>query len=372
MIISDLKASAEALLEKRQGELPRLLRLQHYLDGDCAGPYIPRSAPEAFRELVQKAKSNWLPLVVEVSAQDCYVEGFRPEGAKPEEDTDEPNPLWKAWQSNRLDARQTHLHRVAIGYGCAYAVVLPGVMRSSGLGTVSKMPVVRTRSPLFMTALYDDPEYDMFPQFAGYVKTMNNSPIGFITGMELYDDRYRYILTGSNADEMANNPIQRERHGSSICPVIRFVNGMRVDGSPVGDVDQLLPLQDRLTETTYGLLMAQNYSSFKQGWAAGLRSPEDEDGHPIMPFNAAVDRIWVAEDDNVRFGQFQETNLNGYLEALSAAIRDLATISQTPPHYFAQLVNISGDTLSAIREGHTQKVQAKQHNFGESWELVMY
>src|SRR5690606_34967635 len=235
MIISDLKASAEALLEKRQGELPRLLRLQHYLDGDGAGPYIPRSATEEFRELVQKAKSNWLPLVVEVSAQDCYVEGFRPEGSKPEEDTDEPNPLWKAWQSNRLDARQTHLHRDAIGYGCAYAVVLPGVMRSSGLGTVSKMPVVRTRSPLFMTAMsdvrtcvvltiglrtvpknpvvrsrsplcisarYDDPEYGRCPQFAAYVKTMNNRPIPCITGMELYDERYRYILTGSNADEM--------------------------------------------------------------------------------------------------------------------------------------------------------------------------
>jgi hypothetical protein len=32
---------------------------------------------------------------------------------------------WKAWQANRMDARQTAVHREALAYGSAFVTVLP-------------------------------------------------------------------------------------------------------------------------------------------------------------------------------------------------------------------------------------------------------
>jgi hypothetical protein len=51
---------------------------------------------------------------------------------------------------------------------------------------------------------------------------------------------------------------------------------------------------------------------------------DPETNKPIEPFKAAVDRLWMAEDDGVKFGEFGATDLAPYIKAVESDIQHLA------------------------------------------------
>src|SRR5690606_33123115 len=66
-------------------------------------------------------------------------------------------------------------------------------------------------------------------------------------------------------------------HGAGVTPVVRFLDSHEsLDRLPRGKVEPLLPLQQQLNQTTFGLLMAQQYAAFRQRWVTGMAIPEDE------------------------------------------------------------------------------------------------
>jgi len=57
---------------------------------------------------------------------------------------------------------------------------------------------------------------------------------------------------------------------------------------------------------------------------------------------------------------------------LGADIRDLAAVSQTPPHHLlGHVANLSAEALAAAEAGLTRKVTERKHAFGESWEQTL-
>jgi len=159
-----------------------------------------------------------------------------------------------------------------------------------------------------------------------------------------------------------------------VCPVVRYRQRVKiVDGDDCvrGEVEPLFEMQDQLNATTFNLLMAQQYAAFRQRWIAGM-VVTDEDGSPRSPFQAAVDRLWVAEDPDVKFGEFSQTDLSGYLQSIEATIRNIATVSQTPPHHLlGQMANLSAEALAAAESGLQRKIAERKSSFGESHEQML-
>ena len=116
--------------------------------------------------------------------------------------------------------------------------------------------------------------------------------------------------------------------------MVRFLHDVDLDGEMdvSGEVEPLIPLQDQINTTTFNLLMAQQYAAFRQRWVTGM-VPDDEDGRPREPFRAGVDRLWVAEDTDTKFGEFSETSLAPILESREASIRHMSTVAQVPPYH---------------------------------------
>lgn len=163
-------------------------------------------------------------------------------------------------------------------------------------------------------------------------------------------------------------------HGLGVCPVVRYLNGDDLDGDDCvrGEVEPLIEMQDQLNSTTFNLLMAQQYAAFRQRWVTGMAPPLDENGTPIEPFNAAVNRLWVAEDPDTKFGDFAATDLGGYLESREATIRHIATVSQTPPHHLlGAMINLSAEALAAAESGLQRKIAERKSSFGESHEQTL-
>ena len=352
---------AKGILELRQPEQRRLDKIAAYVRGQQASVYVPRGARQEYRWLIKRSKVNILPLVITVVAQALYVEGYRP--AKGDENA-EP---WEMWQANRLDRRQHGLHRSALKYGAAYNVVLPGELQGK------RVPVIRPVSPRRLTAVYEDPVDDEWPLYA-LEEVIHNVPGGGKKRLvKLYDDTHRYTLDGKvGGKTLEMREGGAEEHGLGVCPVVRFLSEDDLDGELCGEVEPLYDLQDQLNMTTFGLLMAQQYAAFRQRWVTGMVVQEDENGNPIEPFNSSVSRLWVGEDADIKFGEFGQTDLKGYLDSREATIRHTATTSQTPPHnLLGQMVNLSAEALAAAESGLQRKVAERKSTFGESWEQTL-
>jgi len=360
----DVKARAQTLLSTRAVDMVRLERIRMYLtDPDPSmarrtsawnriGPlrWLPKATPPEVRRLAEIARVNLMKFVVNAVVQDMYIDGFR----VPLSGDDEPT--WEIWQRNRMDARQIGTHRSALCYGTTYVTVLPG----------DPVPVIRGASPRRMTTLYADADDD-WPALAlerrGITADARKRRV-----YRLMDDENVWWLEAN--DTLANDVTvdSSEEHGVGHVPVVRFRNTLDDDGGDVeGEVEPLIPLQDQINITTFGLLVAQHYGAFRQRYILGWLADSEQ-----QALEASARKLWTFEDPETKVGEFGQTDLKGYLDSREATLRHLATISQTPAHeMIGALINLSAEALAAADASHRRKVSERQVVMGEAWEQVL-
>lgn len=363
---AEIKQAVEMLRNTRAKEQTRLERIARFLHdgvtGAIAGVYVPRRATREYRLLVEQARFNVLDLVVTAVAQNLYVDGFRPTGPNGRAPTSDNAPIWtEVWQPNRMDARQAGLYRNAIAYGVSYAVVLPG----------DTAPEITPTSARRLTALYADPANDEWPQLAMEVDHVRTVDRRKVMTVRLYDEVS--VFTIEATDELAPNVLAVEQHDLGVVPVVRFRDRYDLDVSP-GKVEPLIPVQQQINQTTFGLAMALQYSAFRQRWATGMEIQEDENGNPIEPFNSAVDQMTQAESPLTKFGDFAQSDLSGYLNARDKQLLHVASVAQVPPHSLlvgSGISNLSAEALAGLEAGHRQDIAEHQTSFGESIEQML-
>lgn len=350
------RAAIRELLNARGHEREKLQAIHDYVRGHQKHPVAPPDAKPEVRALTKLARVNIMDIVVAAVAQGLYVDGYR--GSKKPENND----VWKVWQANKLDARQVAVHRGAITYGTSYATVLPGVIPATEEDTA----VIRGFSPRRMTTLYGaDPDW---PEIA-----LSSEPMRKKWRYRLFDENeiWTFIADPDMRAESANSMVleDQEEHGQGVTPVVRFLNIHDIDEDNLGEVEPLMVFQDQLDLTTFELLVAQHYGSFRQRYIIGWVGESE-----TKALSATASRLWMFEDnpEDVKVGEFEQTKLDGYLDSREATLRHAASISQTPVHeLIGQLVNLSAEALVAAEAGQRRKIAERQVSFGESWEQVL-
>lgn len=374
-------ALASELLTIIHEDSARLERIDNYLHGVQDEPYMPKNADAEYKHLAQRAVSNWMPLLVGTPAQALYVDSFRPSRKT---DAEHGTPEWEHWQESRLDARQAAVHRAALTYGHAFAL------------TEKSKKGIRTKglSPLRTAALYEDAAND---NDAVAALTIVSYPKGKEKGIaRLWTEKHEYkvVFEALHGEQKITTP-KKKSHGAPECPVTRFAAAVDLEGRTVGVIEPMIPLQNRINQTVFDLLVAQTYASFKVRWVTGMAPPMEKvwvkaDGQvypgDVDPENPpegvtlhmqpkAMDhnakRFLFAEDDQVKFGSLDETPLDGFIKSIDMSIRHLAAVSQTPPHHLlGQIANLSAEALLAAETSLSRKVEEFRKGFGESWERV--
>ncbi|MGA5019258.1 phage portal protein [Streptomyces griseoincarnatus] len=351
----------------------RLTRIDNYLHGRHDDPYMPAMADDEYRLLAKRAISNWTPLLVNTPAQALYVDGYRSgdddgKGSA----TDLSSPQWEHWQRSRLDARQSAIYKGALTYGHSFTLTerVKGVVLTKGL------------SALRTAALFEDPANDDTPYAA---LTVTRQPKDDQLGLaRMWDARWEYVVKFRSLSDLESVRIgSKVRHGASECPVTRFAASVDLEGRTVGVIEPMIPLQNRINQTIFDLLLAQSYGSTKVRTVTGMappvqRDPEtgevvyDEQGNPIpLPINHNSKRFLFAEDPDVKFGSLDETPLGGFIDSIDMSIRHLSAISQTPPHHLlGQIANLSAEALQAAETALSRKIAEFRAVFGEAWERV--
>lgn len=388
-----MKAFVNQMLDILDDDSERLERIDNYINNIQDEPYLPSTADDEYRLLAKRAISNWMPLVIGAPAQALYVDGFRPSRDGAGEnlvDTSE----WRHWQESGLDARQIPIHRTAIGYG--HAFTLTEKRKRRGKETVT----TKGLSPLRTAALFEDAANDVATRAAltitEYPSTSNGKDYPGVA--RAWDENNEYRVTFDSLSGERKVSVKKVRaHGAPECPVTRFAAAIDLEGRTVGVVEPMIPLQNRINQTVFDLLVTQTYASFKVRWVTGMAPPMqtrmiDENGQETTDPDLAVDivprldsngnpipadinhnarRFLFAEDPEVNFGSLDESPLSGFIESIDMSIRHLAAVSQTPPHYLlGQIANLSAEALVAAETSLARKVEEFRKAFGESWERV--
>lgn len=345
---------AERLIGELRADLQPNARLgivQRYLDGKHNLPYMPKGAKAEYEHLAKRSITNWLPLLSRTFTDSLFVDGFR--SAK----TAKNAPQWDYWQANGLDARQHIAHAGAIDYGTAYTLILPGTARSK------RVPLMRPLSPLRSAAWFQDDD-DEFPEVAIRDKgtTLDGTNL-----WEIFDRTTVYTFAEVDGSFRLSRD---DDHGLGVTPFVRFRESLA--GESTGIIRPSIVLQDRVNEIVFSTLIAMQYAAFRQRWATGMSIPVDEEtGEPVETFDAAVDRLWVTDNPDAKFGDFSQTDISGHLSAYTDTVRTLAATNQVAPTVFTgDMINVSDTALAALEKGQQRRGEAFETNFGESWETA--
>lgn len=336
---------AKDLLALRAADKPRLDRIHAYWRGKQDHPSVPLGAPREALQFAEMSRVNICRLVVAVPAQSMVVTGFRDPGRN------ENDPgFWQTWEANKLSAQQAGLYRGTFAYGTSYASALPG----------DPVPVVRCLSPRRMTAAYgSDPDW---PYAALELRTVRGG-----VAFRLYDESsvYEFKADTTGASDPSLTFEGAMEHGAGRCPVVRFVNTADLESYPDSEIEAIIPLQDQLDETTFSLKVAERYAAFRQryiiGWAAESESEV---------VKLAASRIMELDGDpsQVKVGEFDQTDLAGYLGSRKATLENFGIVSQVPPHNLVgQMVNLSAEALVAAEVGASRKNAETRTGVTESW-----
>ncbi|QAU05024.1 portal protein [Mycobacterium phage Henu3] len=346
-------------------ELAWLDRIYEYTKGLRGIPEVPEGASDEVKELARLSVKNVLALVRDSFAQNLSVVGYRTVGA-----TDN-HPAWEIWQRNRMDARQAEVYRPALTYGAAYVTVLPG----------DDGPVLRTRSPRQLLAVYDDPVLDAWPQYAveAWVTQKDAKPhrLG-----QLYDDKYVYeldfgALTKSEIEGGKTRPPRLRKvlsvtphhavfEGEPVCPVVRFVNARDADDMIVGEIAPLILLQQAINSVNFDRLIVCRFGANPQRVISGWTGSKDK------VLKASALRVWTFEDPEVKAQAFPPASVEPYNAVLDEMLQHVAMVAQiSPSQVTGKMINVSAEALAAAEANQQRKLAAKRESFGESWEQAL-
>lgn len=365
--------------------------LENYYTGDHPLPFLTPAHAEKmrgeFRQMIEESRSNFMRLLVDVVDERLQVEGFR---LSAESDITTDKDSWDTWQANQLDSLSRAAILDSLVKGVSYVSVwsdtdgdgyadiavedacetivayTPGSnfrLRDAALKVWTDDGAGLERATVFLP----DGTYRFQRNLKGKAEKGDGGFAGWSSTAGTSDSSEKNPWIPLQGDEaFAPNPV-------GIVPIVPLRNRGRtlVEGeSELADVWQI---QNQINAFIFLLMLAGYFGAHRQRYAAGIKLMMDEESGELKePFDTAIDKLWATENPDAKFGEFGQTDLKPYIEAIEQKVAHLAVVSRTPKHYLLPAgQEPSGDAIKSAESGLVRKVERKQTSLGESFEEVM-
>lgn len=348
------------LLQKLDGPQHYYRELEEYATNRQQLAYLSPEARIALPSL-NRIGTNLCDLAVSSLAERLKVTGFR------------GLDVWDDWLANNLDQLAVNLHREALTYGDAYAIVWA---RPDG------SPLVSIESPKQVAAIYDPATREITAAVKRWTtKTETHAMVYLADRLE----HWRALTAG--AASSAFELIETIPHVLGVVPVVGFRNQKWILGDGHSELDDIIPLVDGLNATLSGLAVAQEYTARPRRWATGIELVEKplldannepvigDDGEPVMEAVNPIpegNRAMISEAEKAAFGQLPGADLSGYEAAVRIWLGQIMAVSALPAHMCGITTEnpSSSEAIRASESALTARAEQRQAVFGRSWEQV--
>ena len=390
----------EQTLNDLRANAPRYERFERYYNGEHELAFASEKFQNTFGTLFREFALNLCPVICDAVRDKLRVTGFSEENygdaelqsyeaatletfTNPRDSANSINAATRSiWHRNRMLTRSGEIHKEALKTGDAYAIVWPDERGRA---------VIYPNRAANVTLRYDENE-------PGRVAWAAKAWLGADKHYRLnifYADRIeKYISKGETEGSLpaakefepvgTRAALPAERHAGwqpafrqpnpfGVVPVFHFSNNADLGLIGRSELEAAIPVQDGLNKSVLDMLVAMEFSAYRQRWAAGIEIEMDADGKLKAPFTAGIDHLWISENANTRFGDFQAAELQQFLAVKDSFRVDIASVTGTPLHYFLPNTETfpSGE---ALRKGETRfiaKVRDRQSTFGQVWADLM-
>ncbi len=359
---ADIKKALKQLTENQT----KYEKPTRYYKGDHDLAFASAKFKNAFGELFREFALNLCPAVCDAVRDKLRVNNFQVEAG----DANIPKEAWKIWQSNRMGKRAGEVHKEAVKNGDSYVMVWVDPQ---------KRVTIYPQKASKCAVVYDEETPGKILSAAKTWQTVDKK-----TRLNLfYPDRIeRYIskqkVESGLPEAAALEPFTADGEAIitnpyGIVPVFHFANNSDIGSPGESELASAMPIQDGLNKSVLDMLVAMEYVSFPQRYAAGIEIEYDEKGNPIPPFKSGLDRLWVTENHEAKFGSFEMGDLEQFLKVKADFRIDMACVTGTPLYYFMLTSGDapSGESLKKAETRFINKIRDRQESFGQVWEDVM-
>lgn len=325
-------------------------------------PSIPDSANQEMTELRDVSPTPWGRLIIGAVSQALAVTNHR----NTDGNAESTKTFNETWKINSMMSRQGAIYRSALGQNISYISTLPAKRPHTGLPTVRMRGVPATK----MAAFYDEEGEDDFARFA------MQGDLQVVEGDEkimlrVYDEERTYHLS-CNLDGSEMKYITHDVHDVGVTPIHRFSPQLDLEGRAMGEIQPFIPLLRRLDQDVFDRLVVQRFNSWRVRYIAGMAKPGTPEEEKAAAMMLRVTDLLVSPDKDTKFGTLDGSDIKPYVDAHDADVKDLAAVSQTPPHHLlGQMANLSAEALAAAEASLMRKVDEYKLSFGQTWDHAL-
>ena len=318
---------------------------------------------EQYLSLIRASRTPWARMIVDTTAERLELQGFRIGDGDPDEQ------VWSLFKRQSIDQHQRNIYRDSLTAGTTYVSVWPtadgsgvSIMPESPLNVCHELEAGSTDTVAAAVKVWADEVNQVWRCNLHLPDRVVQSESKYIeSDIVPWTAQWTEIRT-------LTNPFGR-------VTIVPFLCRKDTAGYGRSELIDLMPLFDRVELITADMLVASSFGAFRQRWATGLEIPIDPTtGKEVEPFRAALDRLWISEDTETRFGSFDSTDMTPYIRAKDAVVAEIAAISRVPSSYFVQseLANPpSAQALEAAEANLISKIRERQMGYARSWEQVV-
>lgn len=326
---------------------------------------LPESveASQKFTRMAGLATTNLMGLAAEATAERMSVEGIRV-GDEPEADKD----AWRIWKDSDFDAGSDEAIAAALICERSFVSVSPP--------KDGKNPRLNYEDPANVVLAYS-PEGERIAA----LKVFGDEWTGDVFGT-LYTPGYvvRMVQRGESDPFGPSRWLARQMPQGSQAVTknpLGEVPFFELQNRPLGEIrSELAPLvipQRLLNQTMFNVQAIAEYGAFRQKWATGIEVPRDPaTGLPIAPYEAHIAKLFVAEGNDAKFGDFNATDLKPHLDLAREIAGHMARVSRLPATYFmTEVSNVGAETLALIVGGLVAKCKRRVKGYEPGLEGAM-
>ena len=356
--MSDIKKALDAITDRRN----HYLIAESYYEGLQPELFSNDSWLKMFRIDNKHFRFNFAKSVVDAVSNRLEIANIL--GV-----TEEANAeINRIWEKNDLELDANEIHRYSLMYGDSYAIVW-----TDPTGDIT----VDYNSPLTTIIIYDD-ENPRIKRFAAKLWQTTDSQGKNIAKLNMYyPDRIEKYSAFGEIDMMMSasgfTPVGIVENPWNEIPVFHFRTTKQY-GRPE-HIDAYGP-QDAINKMLATHMTTVDYQGAPQRYAlsGGGNSSEFEDfdetatdAENLGKLKNGPGELWYLKGVS-KVGEFAPAVHKVFTEPVREFIRSMASITNTPLHYFEKTGNVpSGEALRTAEAPLLKKVQDRQVSFGNAW-----
>lgn len=349
---------------------PRYTKFERYYRGDHDLAFATEKFANTFGSLFREFALNLCPIICDAVRDRLRIDGFETRATG-----DSSVDANEIWYRNRMPIRSGEVHREALLNGDAYVIVWPDEHGQAS---------IHPNRAAFCTAIYDDEHPGRILRAAKFWRTRD----GHTRLNIFYADRIEKYVTAKSSDALLPSvtDIVPFVHGNTgkkpanvivnpygVVPIFHFANNADIGSLGRSELEPALPVQDGMNKSVLDMLVAMEFSAYRQRWAAGIEIQYDNDGNAVAPFKAGIDHLWISENPNARFGDFHTVELDQFIKVKDSFRIDMASVTGTPMYYLMPHTRgfPSGEALIRAESRFAAKIASRQTTFGQTWSDVV-